>query len=120
MTTTMSFSPEIEQQARVQLDELLRRSATDMPFRARLLSEPNAAYTEQTGNAIPAGVRFAFIEKKGKTTIVLPPFGVTSPDLSDAELETVNGGSEPISACAVGVIFLTGVALGIWGVEKLS
>jgi hypothetical protein len=115
MTSTMTLSPDVEKQARQQITDLLSRSSTDMAFRARLLSEPNAAYTEETGNGIPAGVSFAFVEKQdGKTMIVLPPFGAEG-DLSDAELEAVSGGTEP---CTVAVIFLTGVAVGIWLVDK--
>ncbi len=120
--STTAFSPEIEHQARQQLDALFARSTVDMSFRSRLLSEPNAAYAEQTGNEIPSGVQFKFIEKKdGKMTIVLPPFGSSRPDLSDAELEMVSGGTEPctLTACAIGVVFVTGVVVGLWAVEKI-
>ena len=120
MTATMQFSPETEHQAREQLSALLNRSTTDMAFRARLLSEPNAAYAEQTGSTLPAHVRLAFVENRGMATVVLPPFGQTTSELSDADLETVAGGTvEPVSACVVGLVFLTGVAVGLWGVEKI-
>ena len=103
------------------LQEILERSATDLEFRQRLLTEPHRAVREAFGIEIPLSFRIRFIEKSPEddALIVLPnaarpavpPTPAPDPppsvaprdhargadpyedgELDDAALETVAGG----------------------------
>jgi len=79
--------------AQQKLEALLARSATDLEFRKRLLTEPRAALAEFSGKAIPASVNVVFIENSGGATIVLPDPIDAAGELSSEELEAVAGGT---------------------------
>ena len=70
-------------------DQILNRAAEDNDFRARLIADPKAAISAEIGATIPAGFNVAVHEDSTTTAhLVLPP----SPQLTEAELETVTGG----------------------------
>ena len=69
--------------------QILTRAAEDGGFRARLIADPKAAISAETGAAIPEGFAVVVHEDSATTAhLVLPP----SPKLMDAELEAVAGG----------------------------
>jgi hypothetical protein len=79
------------------VDEILKRSATDAGFRTRLLSDPRRALEEAIGvplSTLPRAVNLKFIEKEAgvDAVFVLPDFVHADGSLSDAELEAVAGG----------------------------
>jgi hypothetical protein len=85
------------QQANETVQRLLSRSATDMEFRRKLLTEPRAAVAEFNGKSIeevPESFNIRFVEKN-ETTVVLPDPIVAEAELSEGELETVSGGTTP-------------------------
>jgi hypothetical protein len=90
--------PKAAEQAQSSLNEVLTRSATDMPFRQLLLSDPRAALSQHFGVEAPASVNLAFIENKADATVVLPNVIDPNAELSDAELEAVAGGILPALA----------------------
>ena len=69
--------------------QILGRAAEDASFRARLIADPKAAISAETGMTIPDGFDVV-VHEDGATTahLVLPP----SPELTETELETVAGG----------------------------
>ena len=71
---------------------ILARASEDADFRARLVADPKAAISAELGRTIPEGFE-VLVHEDGVSTahLVLPP----SPELSEAELETVTGGQEP-------------------------
>ena len=70
-------------------DQILSKAAADSDFRARLLADPKAAISAETGQTIPDGFDVAVHEDSAATAhLVLPP----SPDLTEAELEMATGG----------------------------
>ena len=70
-------------------DAILSRAAADGDFRARLIADPRAVISDETGVAIPEGFDVAVHEDSATTAhLVLPP----SPELTDAELEMAAGG----------------------------
>ncbi len=81
------------------LTALLSRSATDLSFRRKLLSQPRAAVAEFHGKDISAiaDANIVFIENAGDATLVLPPFIDGAHELSDRDLEVVAGGTDPLS-----------------------
>ncbi len=90
--------PAVAELANAKLQELLARSATDMPFRAKLVGDPRAAIAEFTG-ADPAslqGLNVRFVENSADATIVLPDFVDAAAELSEQELEAVAGGASPL------------------------
>ena len=89
-------NPEVYQEAQSQLQALLARSATDMDFRKKLLTDPRTAVSEFTGHSVPESYNIVFVENKGDATIVLPDPYTPDAELSEAELETVAGGIIPI------------------------
>ena len=69
---------------------ILSKADDDGDFRARLIADPKAAIASEIGTAIPDGFNVAVHEDSATTAhLVLPP----SPRLTDAELETVVGGT---------------------------
>ena len=70
--------------------KILTKAAEDSDFRARLLTDPKAAISAETGVTVPEGFHVAVHEDSGTTAhLVLPP----SPALTEAELAAVAGGS---------------------------
>ena len=69
---------------------ILARAAEDGGFRARLIADPKAAISAETGAAIPEGFAVVVHEDSATTAhLVLPP----SPKLTEAEMGKVTGGS---------------------------
>ena len=70
-------------------DQLLTRAAEDGEFRARLIADPRAAISAETGRIIPEGFDVVVHEDSATTAhLVLPP----SPQLTEADMEQVSGG----------------------------
>ena len=68
---------------------ILTKADEDSDFRASLIADPKAAIASEVGTAIPDGFDVAVHEDSATTFhLVLPP----SPQLTEAELETVAGG----------------------------
>lgn len=88
------------------LKALLARSATDMTFRQKLLTNPRAAVAEFQGKPVDdvPDARITFIENQGDGTIVLPAFVGNAAELSEHDLEAVAGGTDPLSLVIVTVV----------------
>lgn len=98
-------TPEYEK-AQQELQQMLVRSATDMDFRQKLLTNPADAFAEY-GQTIPEGLDLKFIENQHDATVVLPDAVDPEAELSEEELEAVAGGAIIVivssTACAVAV-----------------
>ena len=90
-------------------EEILKRSATDAEFRARLINDPASAIEETIGvplSTLPRPINVKFVEKEAgvDAALVLPDF-VDASSLSDAELEAVAGGvyyaADAVDGCTV-------------------
>ncbi len=69
-------------------DQILSKAAEDGDFRSRLISDPKAAISAQTGTTIPEGFNIVVHEDNATTAhLVLSP----SAELTDVELKTVSG-----------------------------
>ena len=100
-------NPEIRQKTDEAVGRLLARSATDMDFRQKLLSDPRAAVGEFTGRTVPDSINFRFVENKADATFVLPDVVEPGAELSEAELETVAGGDTGLTVgLMIAVAFL--------------
>lgn len=97
--------PETAKAGQDSIKSVIARSATDKKFRQWLLTDPHAAIADATGQVVPKNFRVSFVENKADATIVLPPVVTESAELSDHELETVAGGTEPI---AIGLAIFAG------------
>ena len=72
-------------------DRILSKAAEDGEFRARLVADPKATISAETGISLPGGFDVAVHEDSATTAhLVLPP----SPELTDAELAQVSGGAD--------------------------
>ena len=103
-------NPEIAQVANQKMQELLGRASTDVAFRTKLLNEPRTAIAEFSGrpvSEIPESWNVKFIENKADATIVLPDPIAPEAELSEAELESVAGGSVIISLALSAVILVS-------------
>jgi hypothetical protein len=96
------------------VQDMLRRSATDMPFRQKLIDNPRGAISEFLGRDVPASLDVVFVENKADATWVLPDLVDAKAEISESELEAVSGGSEAI---AVGLAI---VAATIYLYNKLE
>ena len=68
---------------------ILSRADEDGDFRARLIADPRAAISSETGATIPDGFDIVVHEDSATTAhLLLPP----SPELTEAEMEAVAGG----------------------------
>ena len=70
-------------------ERILSRAAEDGEFRSRLIADPKAAISDETGATIPDGFDVAVHEDSATTAHLVLPL---SPQLTDAELEMVAGG----------------------------
>ncbi len=69
--------------------QILTKADEDNEFRARLLTDPKATISAETGVTIPEGFNVLVHENSATTAhLVLPP----SPKLSEADLQMVAGG----------------------------
>ena len=69
--------------------KILSKADEDNDFRARLIADPSAAISAETGVTIPEGFNVVVHEDSATTAhLVLPP----SPALTEAELAKVAGG----------------------------
>ena len=79
--------------------KILSKAAEDGDFRTRLLTDPRAAISAETGVTIPEGFDVAVHEDSGTTAhLVLPP----SPKLTEAELTAVAGAANWIPTVTAG------------------
>ena len=70
--------------------QILTKAAADGEFRTRLLTDPRAAVSAETGVTVPEGFNVVVHEDSATTAhLVLPP----SPELTEVELEMVAGGN---------------------------
>lgn len=70
-------------------EQILTRASEDSEFRARLIADPKATISAETGISIPDGFDVAVHEDSATTAhLVLPP----SSELTEAELKEVAGG----------------------------
>lgn len=99
MSTVQASHHEDAPQSSLVLQALLARSTTDPAFRSKLISAPRAAVAEFYGKSVSAiaDANVVFVENTADATIVLPPFIDTEAELSEHDLETVNGGSELVT-----------------------
>lgn len=76
------------------LQAITTRASTDIAFRKRLLTAPEAAIAEAFGVAMPTDVRVRFIEKPAgiDALIVLPDVQATERELDDDDLDAAAGG----------------------------
>jgi hypothetical protein len=96
-----SRSPEIVRHAQEQLKSILARSAVDLEFRRKLLTDPRAALEEATGSTLPESLRIRFIESEGYATIVLPDVLTPSDELAeDGPTEAAGGVASTLAEVA--------------------
>lgn len=108
-------NPQLAQKAQEQFQALLSRSATDMEFRRKLLTDSRAAIAEFTGGQSSGEANIVFVENKADATIVLPDPVDPAAELSERELETVAGGVTPTVLVTLGsaaLSALTGQLIG--------
>jgi hypothetical protein len=74
-------------------DELLLRAERDDEFRARLLSDPRGAITEQLGVELPDTLNLKVMEENPNEVILVLPAKSQSGALRDEQLAGVAGGS---------------------------
>ena len=70
---------------------ILSRAEEDGDFRARLIADPKAAISAETGTVVPDGFDIVIHEDSATAAhLVLPP----SPQLTEAEMASVAGGGD--------------------------
>ncbi|HXT17007.1 MAG TPA: hypothetical protein VN706_15305 [Gemmatimonadaceae bacterium] len=107
-----SSDPAFATTANAYYSAVLSRSAVDGAFRQKLLTEPRAALAEFNGcdvSKMPESLNIVFIENNVDATIVLPDLVSESSTLSEAQLETVSGGTDTsvgVTTAAVAAVML--------------
>jgi hypothetical protein len=80
--------------------QVIARALKDPTFRQDLLSNPRAALAEQYHVHLPAYVAVRVLEEAPNTlTLILPAREEAFEELTDADLQTVNGGLVPSLSC---------------------
>jgi hypothetical protein len=80
-------------------EQLIQRAERDDEFRARLLSDPPGAITEQLGVELPDTLNLKVIEENPNEVILVLPAKPQSTALRDEQLAGVAGGSGSGSWC---------------------
>jgi hypothetical protein len=101
---------------------ILERSASDYAFRQKLLADSRSAIAEFAGVSVdklaPGSISFIESTPGASATFVLPKFGEKPAELSDADLEAVAGGTEPITvALFAGYCFVIGAEAALIAYE---
>ena len=112
-------NPDLAQEGERAMQALLARSATDLDFRQRLLTDAPAALAEFTGRPVPAGTNVVFIENKADATIVLPDPVRAEAELSEEELEAVAGG-DIVTTLSLTAAIITSAVLVSQGVKTIG
>ncbi|WP_396223499.1 hypothetical protein [Gemmatimonas sp.] len=102
----MHDNPETVKAGTDALQQVLARSTTDKEFRSQLLTDPRAALASVSGqpvDSISSDFNIVFIENRADATIVLPDYVDPAAELSETELETVAGGTDPVTSAALGL-----------------
>ena len=69
----------------------------DESFHKAVLANPNKVFEEHTGQPLPQGMTIKVIEDTPNTVhFVIPARPASTSELSDAELESVAGGTSPV------------------------
>ena len=79
-------------QAKEALKAVFKKASTDANFRAKCLSDPQAAVQEAAGMDVPAGLEIRFVEPGSTIVITLPPLSTSEGALDDQVLEGVAAG----------------------------
>jgi Nitrile hydratase, alpha chain len=74
-------------------ERLVDRAERDDEFRARLLSDPKAAISEELGVEIPRSLTIRVIEEGPSEVIMALPAKAAAGELSEEQLVSVSGGS---------------------------
>jgi hypothetical protein len=90
MSDSNQWTPEKWQQTTA---ALMRRAATDVPFRQKCLTDPKGAVKEISGIDLHANARIRFVEPAQDIVLTLPALRATA-ELSDQQLESVAGAGE--------------------------
>jgi hypothetical protein len=103
---TDARNPAQAERANERIRAILARSATDLAFRQKLLTDPRAAIAEFAGRPVsdvPESFNLVFVENKAGATFVLPDPINPAAELSPEELESVAGGIayNPMQSIAV-------------------
>jgi len=88
---------------RDQISALIAKKAwKDEAFHQEVLANPNKVYEQHGGQPLPPGVTIKVLEDTPNTVhFVLPVKPPAAGELSDAELETVAGGTSPLIPMSV-------------------
>jgi hypothetical protein len=76
------------------LDMVTERATSDLPFRKRLLDDPEGVIFSEFGVRFPSGFQIRFIEKPANLDllVVLPDFRPHGQELDDEDLDEAAGG----------------------------
>jgi hypothetical protein len=113
--TRLQNDPALADKANLAMQQVLARSATDYDYRQRLLANPSAAISEVTGVPVPADTKIVFLENKADATLVLPAPVAGTNEISEAELEVVNGGCTiPTGGLVITTLSIVAELINIW------
>ena len=75
------------------IDKLIARAQGDEDFRAKLVSDPGSAVSEELGVEIPEGLNVRVIEEGADEVVLVLPAVASTEALSEEELARAAGGS---------------------------
>ena len=83
-------------------DKLIARAQRDEDFRAKLVSDPGSAVSEELGVEIPEGLNVRVIEEGADEVVLVLPAAAGSGALNEEELASAAGGSgDAWSGCSL-------------------
>ena len=74
------------------IDKLIARAQRDEDFRAKLVSDPGSAVSEELGVEIPEGLNVRVIEEATDEVVLVLPAAAGAEELSEEELAKAAGG----------------------------
>jgi len=100
---------------------IVKRCWADEAFRSELFADPAACFVKYTGLPAEQAPNIVVHEESGRDWhIVIPTRPAQAGELSDADLERVAGGTDPMTTVVMSVVSLTAVSVVATGSAAVS
>jgi len=100
---------------------IVKRCWTDEAFRQELLADPAACFVKYTGLPVEQAPSIVVHEERGRDWhLVIPAKPAPADELSDADLERVSGGTDPMVISLITSFALASMTVAVTNVSAIT